>query len=338
MLVAGIGVFTKQTEALSFLGPLLAFAALNPWGWRRWLLLALAGALTVAVSLYILWLPPDARFWTLDLLRHQRMWLSKSYTMAADFISMDRAFLLVLAVIAFPCLWFANNRTRRYLVIWTTTCIFCVLPNVAAYLKTMGMWNNLIIFEIWMAMLVWPFFAMLVNSFPGALPAPREPGALPWDSRVMPWTVCALTLGFLLLLVPMKVPPRPGDYAFAHQLEDAVRADLHAGRKVLLSHSTAILIRAGVTNPPIDRANSILELFAADLDSQADTISRLNSHYYDRIYLLVGDWYKTNTAEAIMRNYSVDYVIPKSPYKSRLIYGYGELLDNCPVLSPKPGK
>jgi hypothetical protein len=336
MLVAGIGVFTKQTEALSFLGPLLAFVALNPWGWRRWFLLAAIGAVTVAVSLYLLWLPPDAKFWTLDILRHQRIWFSKSYTMMSDTIFMDRGFLLVLAIIAFPCLWFANNRARRYLVVWMATGIFCVLPNVTAYLKTMGMWNNLIICEIWMAMIVWPFFAMLANSLTAARPAPREFSALPWDSRVLPWTVVALTLGFLLLLVPMKVPPRAGDYAFAHQLENAVRADLQAGRKVLLSHSTEILIRAGVTNPPLDRANSILELFAGNLDSRADTISRINAHYYDRIYLLVGDWYQTNTFNAIQANYAVDYVIPKSPYKSRLIYGYGELFDSCPVLSPRP--
>jgi hypothetical protein len=338
MLAAGVGVFTKQTEAISFAGPALAFAIFNPWGWRRWFLLVAIAATTVAISLYVLWLPPDARFWTLDLLRHQRIWPSKSYTMITDAIFMDRGVLLVLAIIAVPCLWNARNPARRYLVCWTCVGIFSVLPNVLAYLKTMGMWNNLIIFEIWMAMLVWPFFAMLADSFPAAKSAPREVSALPWDSRLLPAMVCALVVFFLLLLAPMKVPPRPGDYAFAHQLEDAVRADLQAGRKVLLSHSTEILIRAGITEPPIDRANSVLELFAARLDSRADMASRINAHYYDRIYLLVGDWYETNALEAIKRNYETNYIIPKSPYKSRLIYGYSELMDSCPVLSPKTDK
>jgi hypothetical protein len=338
MLAAGVGVFTKQTEALSFAGPALAFAIFNPWGWRRWFLLVAVGVATVAVSLYILWLPPDAKFWTLDLLRHQRIWLSKSYTMTTDTIFMDRGILLVLAIFAVPCLWNARNQARRYLVIWTLVGVFTVLPNLTAYLKTMGMWNNIIIFEIWMILLVWPFFVMLADALPAAKPAPREVTALPWDSRLLPVAVCALMLFFLLLLVPMKVPPRPGDYAFAHQLENDVRADLQAGRKVLLSHSTEILIRAGVTDIPLDRANSILELFAAKLDSRSDAVARINAHYYDRIYLLVGDWYATNTLEAINRNYETNYIIPKSPYKSRLIYGYSELMDDCPVLSPRPLK
>ena len=338
MFIAGVGVFTKQTNAISFAGPALAFAIFNPWSWRRWFLLVAVGALTVAISLYVLWLPPDARFWTLDLLRHQRVWLSKSYTLATDAIVMDRGVLLVLAIIALPCLWNARNPARRYLVCWTCVGFFSVLPNLAAYLKTMGMWNNLIIFEIWMALLVWPFFALLVNSLSTARPAPREVSALPWDSRLLPAAVCALVLFYLLLLVPMKVPPRPGDYAFAHQLENAVRADLQAGRKVLLSHSTEILIRAGVTDIPRDRCNTVLEMVFAGLGDRSGMESRINAHYYDRIYMVAGDWYETNMLETINRNYAVDHVIPKSPYKFRLIYGYGELMDNCPVLSPRPQK
>jgi hypothetical protein len=338
MLLAGIGVFAKQTEAVSFLGPALAFAIFNPWGWRRWFLLVAVGTITVAVSLYVLWLPPDAKFWTFDLLRHQHIWPTKSYTMASDAIHMDRGFLLVLAIIAFPCLWSARNPARRYLVVWTAVGAFCALPNILAYLKTMGMWNNLSISEIWMTMLVWPFFAMLTDSLVTTKTAPGEDSAMPWVYRALPAAVSVVIVLFLLLLVPIKVPPRAGDYAFAHQLEDAVRADLKAGRKVLLSHSTEILIRAGVTNVPIDRANSVLELFAAQLDSKADIVSRINSHYYDRIYLMVGNWYKNDAFDAINREYVTNYVIPGSPYKPRIIYGYGELMEDVPVLSPRPSK
>jgi len=134
------------------------------------------------------------------------------------------------------------------------------------------------------------------------------------------------------------MPPRSGDYAFARQLEAAVRADLQAGRKVLLTHSTEILVRAGVTNPPVDRCNSVLELFAGKLDYKSDIKSRLDAHYYDRIYMVTGDWYESNVLAVINRNYETNYVIPRSPYKPRLIYGYGELMDNCPVLSPRPDK
>jgi hypothetical protein len=336
VLLAGVGVFTKQTEALSFAGPLLAFAIYNPWGWRRWLLLAAIGAATVGVSVYLLWLPTYARFWTFDLLRHQRIWPSKSYSMATDGIVMDRALLLFLAIIAIPCLWNARSASRRYLVVWVCVGIFSVLPNVMAYLKTMGMWNNLIIFEIWMILTVWPFFGRLADFLAAARPAPHDDASPPWDPRLVPATVCALTVLFILLLVPMKVPPRPGDYAFARRLEDAVRADVQAGRRVLVSHSTEVLLHSGVTDVPRDRANSVLEMVAGNLDSESDMEARINAHYYDRIYLLLDFWYGTNLLNAIHRNYDTNYVIPRSPYKFRIIYGYGELMDNCPVLSPRP--
>jgi hypothetical protein len=336
MLVAGVGVFTKQTESLSVAGPALVFAIYNPWGWRRWLLLAAVGAVMLAISVHLLWLPPYAKFWTLDLLRHQKIWPTRSYLMLNDILYMDRGVLLCLTFFALPCIWALRNAARRYFICWLCIGFFTVSPNVLAYLKTMGIWNNLIIFQIWMIMLVWPFFAILTDSVPAARPAPGEATTPVWNSPLLPAAICALTLFFLLLLLPMKVPPRPGDYAFARQLEDAVRADLHAGRKVLLSHSTEILIRAGVTDPPFDRCNSVLEMFAGKLDDKSDIKSRLDAHYYDRIYLVAGAWYESNVLAVLNRNYMTNYVIPRSPYKSRLIYGYGELMEDCPVLSPRP--
>ncbi len=338
MLVAGVGVFTKQTEALSFAGPALVFAIYNPWGWRRWLLLAAIGAATVAVSVYVLWLPAYARFWTFDLPRQQGVWPGRAYTMLTNILVMDRGVLSCLAILAALCLWQAGNSARRFLVCWVCVGIFTALPNAAAYLKTMGGWNDLIIFEIWMVVLVWPFFGILADSLSAAKPAPREVTALPWDSRFLPAAVCALMVFFILLLVPMKVPPRPGDYAFCRQVENAVRADLQAGRKVLVSYSAEILIRAGATKVPLDRSASIEELVIGNLDSMSGMKARIDGHYYDRIYLIRADWYHDAMLDDINRNYAVDYIIPPSPYKAREIYGYGDLMDGCPVLSPGPQK
>jgi hypothetical protein len=88
----------------------------------------------------------------------------------------------------------------------------------------------------------------------------------------------------------------------------------------------------------LDRANSMLELGFAGLDSKSDMISRINAHYYDRIYLLMGEWYTTNQLDTIYRNYAVDYVIPASPCKAHIIDGFGGLMDGCPVLSPRMQK
>jgi hypothetical protein len=51
MLFAGGGVFAKQILALAFLGPALVFARFNPWGWRKWLVLVLVGALSAVAAL-----------------------------------------------------------------------------------------------------------------------------------------------------------------------------------------------------------------------------------------------------------------------------------------------
>ena len=338
MIIAGLGVFTKQTEALSVAGPALVFLIYNPWGSKRWLLLATIGGIVMASSVYVLWLPPYAKFWTFDLLRHQRIWPTRSYLLLNDFIYMDRGVLLCLAFFAIPCFWGLRNSARRYFVCWAVIGFFAAGPNVLAYLKTMGIWNNLIIFEIWMILLVWPFVGMVMDSYGAAKPAPRNVSALPWDSRLLPAAIYLLTLFFLLLLLPMKVPPRPGEYDFGRRLESAVRANLQSGHRVLLSHSTEILVRAGVTNPPIDRCNSILEMFAGKLDYLSDITNRLDSHYYDRIYLVTGDWYESNVLAVLNRDYVTNYVIPRSPYKFRLIYGYGELMYDCAVMVPRTDK
>ena len=337
MLVAGVGVLTKQTEMFCFLGPLAVFAIYRPWGWGRWLLLGAVGAGTLAVSAGTLWHSADARFWTLELLtQHQRVWPTKSYTMLTDLLWMDRGLLMFLAIIALPCLWSAGGVARRFLVCWMCTGFFSVLPNLSGYLKTMGIWNNLIIMEVWMILIVWPFFGMLVESLPRLKSAPdaeRSPG---WDQRLLPYMICVLMLLLIALLLPMKVPPRAGDMAFGRALDAGVAADLKAGRKVLLTHTTEPLIHAGVRDVPRDRVNSVLEMVAGDVGSMSDIKSRIGAHYYDRIYLLMGAWYHEDISNCIEQNYQEDFVIPGSPYKARLIYGYGDLMmDGCRVMMPR---
>ena len=337
MFIAGFGLFTKQTEMISFLGLLAAYGIFNAWGWQRWFVLAAVGAGTLALSAGLLWHDPFARFWTFQLLtEHQKMWPTKLYPMFTDIFSMDRGPLVFLGIIAFPCLWSLGGALRRGLVCWVCVGFFAALPNVSAYLKTMGIYNDLIIMEIWLVILVWPFIGMLLERLPQLFSAREAGGVITWERRMLPLGVGALAFLFLVLLVPMKVPPRPGDMAFGRAIEDGVTADLKAGRKVLLTHSTAALIRAGVKEAPRDRANSVLELVAGDVGNLADIKTRINAHYYDRIYLVVGKWYHDDITNCIMQNYKVDYIIPRSPYTPRLIYGYGDLmLDDVPVLSPR---
>ncbi len=339
MVVAGFGLYTKQTEMLSFLGLLAAYALCNPWGWGRWLILGAAGTATFIFSAWLLWRDPYARFWTYQLLtQHQRMWPTKLYWMFNDIFSMDRGPLVFLAILAIPCLWSLGGAVRRTVIVWICTGLFAAAPNVSAYLKTMGIYNDIIIMEIWLIMIVWPFCGMLLERLTQVKSDPAG-SAISWDRRILPLGVCALTFLFLILLVPTKVPPRVAEMAFGRALEDGVRADIKAGRRVLLTHSTAALIRAGVTEPPLDRANSVLELVAGDLGNLSEIKKRLNEHYYDRIYLVLGKWYHEDIAMCIIQNYKIDRVIPKSSNTQRLIFGYGDMMvDDVPVLSPRDTK
>ncbi len=335
MVAAGLGVFAKQTNALAFLGPAAAFAIFNPWGWRRWLLLVAAGGVTLGISLYLLWLPHYAKFFTFELPSHQGVWLSKAYTMATDFLAMDRALLAFLAVIAALCFWRMGGPARRYLVCWAAVGVFTVLPAATAYLKSMGMWNNLIIFEVWFVMIVWPFFAMLLDSLSTAERTPRDERIAAWEGRTIATAVAMLIMIFVILLFPMKMPPRSGYYAYGSAIEAAVQRDVQAGRKVLVSHGAEFLIRAGDRGVPRDRSNSILEMNWGGAGEMSEMRARINTRAYDRIYLIMGSWYGPEILEDINRNYQLDSIIPSPPYKPRLIYGYGELMEDCRIFSPR---
>ncbi|MDB6065760.1 MAG: hypothetical protein JWR26_1968 [Pedosphaera sp.] len=336
MVCAGMGVLTKQTEVFCFLGPALAFAIFKPWGWARWLLLVAAGGISLMVSLHLLWMPEYGRFFTFDLPSHQGIWPTKSYSLILDMLTMDRSLLLCLGLIAIPCLWSIGGNARRYLVCWACVGVFAVLPNVAAYMKSMGMWNNLIIFQVWSILIVWPVFGMLVDSLRNAKAGSQEGTIATWDRRIIPMMVYALMMLFLLLLLPMKVPPRSGYYTYGQTIEASVKRDVAAGLKVLSSHGTEFLIHAGVKEVPRDRSNTLLEMGFGNVASKSEMMMRINAHYYDRIYLLMGKWYGPEIMEGIDKNYVLDSVVPSPPYKPRLIYGYGELMEDCLILSPRP--
>ena len=169
LIWAGVGVFTKQTEALSILGPALVFARFNPWGWRRWFLAVISGAIVLAISLYLLWMPHYGRFYTFEVLSRHQLYAGKLLLIYIDLMIVDRGLLLYLAIIAGFHLWTASEKGRRYVTCWICLGIFCVLPNAVAFAKENGISNNLILFEIWAVMLVWPFFLDLFDKL-------RQPG------------------------------------------------------------------------------------------------------------------------------------------------------------------
>ena len=121
-----------------------------------------------------------------------------------------------------------------------------------------------------------------------------------------------------------------------------VRKDREAGLKVLVPHGTEYLIRAGITNVPLDRCDSVLELDDAGMASATATGSRIRAHYYDRIYLVRGIWYGQKIYADLLQNYTLQAVVnmpttsSSNPF-SVLTYGFQlTLMEDCQVLVPKP--
>jgi hypothetical protein len=335
VFIGGLGVLTKQTEFLAWCGPIAAFALFSGWGWKRNLILAAVGFATFLGALYLLWLPQYGRFFTFGLLKHQGVTFGKTYYLAFEMLSMDRALLVVLAIFSAFYLWETGGTARRYFLIWCCVGFFCVLPNVSAFLKIMGMWNNLSIFEVWFGLIVWPSFVLYLNASK-TVPGETRPAQSPrWPAPVSA-SLCLILFSLLIVLIPMKWPPKIGYYKYCRDIEASVSRDLNDGKKVLVSHGAEFFIRAGNKSVPKDRGNSILELVGGGYGSLSDFPARLSSHYYDRIYLIEENFYCPDISADIEKNYVEESSIKNPGYVSLLVMGYSDLMDHdCRIMVPR---
>ena len=320
---AGLGVLTKQTEALAFGGLSLAFFWCGPWTLRTRLLLPLVGLLSCGLALGVLWWSPYARTYTLDLLLQHPIDPAKLRGLLQDLAVPHRALLLVLALPALRYLHGLSVQGRRYVVLWLCTAAFSVAPNLSAYFKVMGAWNNLGILDVWLALAVWPA-VYLVATGASSL------------ATLFQWLGRATAIALVLTLVTRHAPPPAAYYAAAARLEDLLRADHAAGRTVLVAHGTSVLVRAGFTGEPLDRANSVLELTVANAADRAGTLDRIREGYYDRIYLN-SSWYGGQIEDAIRNHYVRRDVLPGTGQFDYPRGFQGLLMDGCQVWERRGG-
>ncbi len=329
MLFAGWGVFAKQILALSFLGPAIVFARFNPWGWRWWWLLLAVGLLSTATAVALLARSPEARFFLVELLPSQGIHLTRFYWMTIDLVTADRAFLFVLGLISMGLLWRSGQTGREYVQFCAAIGMFSVCPNVTAYVKAMGVWNNLIIFQLWLVLLTWPAIALWLNRSANRAPPGEE-------AKSFDWTVATLLIVFVGFLFPPKMPPHPAMYSVCGDIQQRINDDLKAGRKVLVGHGMMYLLRAGSREVPLDRTNTLLELRMAGMSERSRFGERIRQHYYDRMYLTVEHWYPASINEDIAKYYEVETVIPKIVAASHLDTGRDLLLTaECRILVPR---
>ena len=135
---------------------------------------------------------------------------------------------------------------------------------------------------------------------------------------------------------------QPSAATYCRTLIDAVGNDVRAGRRVLLAHGTTPLLWNGARDVPLDRGNTVLEyMFGGRLDLTSKMIERIQTHYYDRIYVN-SRWYFWQTA-TIEKNYREVQRIPHAEVRggwaaeanSRSTFILSELMLDVVVYEPK---
>jgi hypothetical protein len=330
MVFAGCGVFAKQILLVSFLGPAAVFARFNPWGWKKWFVLVLIGALSAVTAFRVITWSPEARFYLLELLPQQGIHVTRLYWMTIDLLTADRAFLLMLGLIALAVLWQAGEAGRQYLQFCAAIGIFSVCPNMLSYVKTMGTWNNLIIFQLWLLLLMWPAVALWLSPRRNSASSPSP------EVGLFNWFVAAMLTVFILLLFPPKTPAHRLMTAACTEIQNQVSADMQAGRKVLVGHGLMYQLRAGSKEVPLDRVNSILELKAAGFAERSRFLERIRQHYYDRLYLTTEFWYPPEFVAEIDKYYQTQSLLPRPDCSDHIDSGrYVALIAPCRILVPR---
>lgn len=323
---ASTGAFAKQTAVFSGIAAAAAmfFVARAIWPlWRRLALLAIAAVVTAgAVSL--LRSSEDSRFFLFDVLMLHSVSFHRVIEILRSVTRDPHRMLLLLAAAVGLCRFVGSSspRTGPLLGCWALVGIE-VLPALGGYLKAMGSWNNFTIVDVWLGVVALPGTWALLE------PQAEEssPDLAPLDQR-NGFLAAALLAVLCIMLLPLKIPPSDGQYAFGKALDKAITADVQQGKRILLPHGAMPLIHAGMTEAPRDRSNSVLEMRMAGLDVP-ETKARLEMRYYSRIYLFLADWYGRDVLDLIERNYHEVAVLPgdRTPqYADDYLAGYGNYM------------
>ena len=155
-----------------------------------------------------------------ELLSRHKIDFGKLFVIYIALIYDERGLVLYLAIISGFYLWTASETARRYVTAWIALGIFCVLPNTVAYIKQNGGYNNLILFEVWMALLIWPFVLHLFDK----LRQPEPNGSGNRGFSFVPAALSVLLVILVVLLFPMRRIPGPDYYQYwSSTIEDSVR-------------------------------------------------------------------------------------------------------------------
>jgi hypothetical protein len=327
-LLAGLAPLTKQVAVAGPVGLLGAFLLAGRLRGRTLALCTGVGAAAWVASLALLLVPEYASFYSFELLSLHPVG-PKLFELSSDILLVPHRLLLwVGGVCGVWWYWRPDPALRPYLLLWLGLGLTEVLPGLAGYFKAMGTWNNLGIIDLWLAVGLVP---LLARAFGEAekVDGPGTPDRIGRRAGVLFGAV------LLLALLPTRMPPDPALRSYCEQLEQLVGQDLEGGRSVLVAHGAMFGIRNGARDVPLDRANSLVELWVGGQGHRAHTARRLAEAHYDRIYLN-SRWYGQAVERARKDHYRVVGRIPEAPLRyDGFLYGFQQLANEVLILEPK---
>jgi len=283
---AGIGILTKQSGLLLLPAAGLTLIGSRVWNWRQYVVMALTGLAAFALALVPLTSTPEARFYAFEVMSGHAIFPFRYIEQYQNvFLSYPhRVILLIVSAVVLI------RQTRigfdRYHWVWLAFAICLLPPQMVAYTKDGAGANSWTLIDAFLFLIIWPVIGVGINR-----------------SNVL---TKAAAFALIIALYPIKELPTFADYEYGREIELALGKDLQAGRRVLLAHGTAALLRAGYDEIPRDRALSIYETVYAHMPQTDGVKRRIREHYYDRIYLDIPPiWYGKPVVELLLSNYTV---------------------------------
>ena len=291
------GVLIRQSAALGFVGVLIVFMVefRRVWNPAKTIILCGAGIAVFALSLWLLiGRSDDAAFFlfkanALDWAATSVIKWVKLKAILTDMLSEQPHRIMLWVAAVFSAWWLLvheNRLIRRLIRFWLVFGLAEGVPALASFGKVFAWWNNLTVIDLWAAAIAMP--AILSIAVSAKSERPFVGGA-----------VFAFFAILFLTMSPAKYPPSDREQAFMAEWEGLVREDFRKGKRVLVSHGTSILIRAGEKDVPIDRGNTMNELNVAGLARQAGTRRRIEGLFYSRIYLSAPQFFGHSILETI---------------------------------------
>jgi hypothetical protein len=313
MVLGAIAIFAKQTAATLIFAPTLgAIFGLRVNVRHKIGLIALAACLLL-LSLTCLWLLPQSKFYTFDLLSRQGIDYRKMGDVIIYFFRLEN--LLPLFLAALVLLW-CHWKCRIEVLFLVIFVLLGAGPSSLGYLKVLGIENNLGLIKLSLALISFPLlFEMAV-----------KPGQT---------LLFAAAISLILLQVPKFYPPNRETYRFAAEMQGAVDEAKAKHERILVCFGSVVLIKAGLTEVPLDRANSISELRVGRLTDFPATLDRINSKYYDTILWNCPDWYGSDITAAIARNYHSVSTIRAVNFTTGFVVGFQRELTEPVVVMKK---